>query len=410
MEMKVEIPIGRKEFIEKNVAKLNKKAVKLGCQPVTLEFSEIREIELDDAHGHAYKAFVLDATLNYEIPIINGWELICRYDGFEGPDGVVIFTSKVPEKEIPLLYIDKKEIACEHCGINRFRNHSMLMHNVETGEYKEVGSTCIKDFFGHDPKGFMLFATYNFSDLFNGEEGESYEYNGMGYKRGCDSLTAVLTLTAACIQKFGWVSRKTADAHSTEYNPLTPTSSDVQFWADPKNWNDAKYRNDRPEVTEDHIALAAATIEYFKGVSPNNDYLMNCHKLAEIGMVPSRMIGVACSMVEVYRKEVLRIEKKKIEFKESNWVGVVGQKLIDIVVKCIYNTSVESQWGASQLYILVDGDGNRFNTFYNGRGWKMKQGDKGIMKGTVKAHDTYKGDKVTKMTRVNMTDITEEEK
>jgi len=405
MEMKVEIPIGRKAFVEKNVAKLNKKAVKLGCPPVTLEFSEVREIEKTEESGEhhtsfnpgqKYIAYVLDATLNYEIPIINGWELICRYDDLEG----AVFISKVPEKEIPLEYIEKTEIACQHCGIVRFRTHSMLMHHIETGEYKEVGSSCVKDFFGHDPKGFMLFATYDFNSLFNGEEGEDYEYNGVGYRRYCDSLISVLAMTAACIQNFGWVSRKAA-----EEKLICATAESVLFWLNPKN-ND---KRDRPEVTEDHQALAAATIEYFKGMLPNNDYLMNCHKLAEIGMVPSRMIGVACSMVEVYRKEVLRIENKKIDFKESNWVGTVGQKLVDIVVKCIYNTSIESQWGASQLYILVDDNGNRFNTFYSGRGWSMKQGDKGIMKGTVKAHDTYKGDKVTKMARVNMTDITEAE-
>lgn len=408
MEIKVEIPVGRKAFVERNVAKLNKKAIKLECPKVQIDFSEPREIEkTDDITGIKHIEYVLDATLNYEIPIINGWELICRYDAYSGENGIVVFSSKVPDKEIPTQYQDKKEIHCDHCGIIRFRNHSMLMHHIETGEYKEVGSSCVKDFFGHDPKGFMMFATYNWNELFAGDDSEDYEYNGVGYHKGLDSLLEVLTMTAACIAKYGWISRKSADEYSTEFKPLTPTSEHVRYWSDPKVY--AKYPNDRPEITEDHVALAAATIEHFKAVDPKNDYLMNCHKLAEIGMVPTKMFGVACSMIEVYRKEVLRIEKKKIEFKESNWVGNVGEKIIDIVVKCIYATSVESQWGASQLYILVDDNGNRFNTFYNGRGWSMKQGDRGIMKGTVKAHDTYKGEKVTKMTRVNITDITEGE-
>lgn len=68
-------------------------------------------------------------------------------------------------------------------------------------------------------------------------------------------------------------------------------------------------------------------------------------------------------------------------------------------VECVFDVTVNSMYGTSELYIFVDKDGNKYKTFYSGRGWECETGDKVTLKGTVKKHEEYKGEKATMLTR-----------
>ena len=192
MKETVEIQKNRISYLTKAIEKLNKKARKLGCPEMVLTISpEERVVEITSPETGCFERVEVhvEATLDYEIPIIKGYELICTFDIEEIPgEDAIVLTSKVPDKVIPVEYLNKTEIHCEHCGLNRRRYHSMLMRNVETGEHIEVGSTCIKDFFGHNPRGFLWMAQIDFRDIIAGVERENFGdglHDNYAYGRGC---------------------------------------------------------------------------------------------------------------------------------------------------------------------------------------------------------------------------------
>lgn len=402
-----EISSGKKSYLIKKIEKINRKAFKLGCKPMVLTFGpEKRETVKHPETGSDFTKITCLAKLDYEVPIINGWELICRFDGMQGKNGLVVFTSAVPDKTIPAEWLNTDSIKCDHCKQNRFRNHSMLMHNIKTDEYKEVGSTCIKDFFGHDPKGFVYYSMFNWTDYFFGGEcdfeGGEYDYKGQSYMQGMDDLGVVLAMTSACIDEFGWVSGKLA----YEKN-ITSTKEMVSEQLNPPT---VKYKGwITVEVQDNHNDLTAETLDYFRNLDPkeiqDNDYMMNCFKLVQADLVPWRKMGTAVSMINCYKRFCLgEIERK--ERKVSEYVGEIGDK-IEVQITCVYETGINTQFGTSKLYIWIDDNGNVYKTFYSGCKWDMVKGETGLLKGTVKKHEEYKGSKNTMLTRCSVSDIVE---
>jgi DNA-directed RNA polymerase subunit RPC12/RpoP len=354
------------------------------------------------------------AKLEYEIPMIKGWELICTFDIVPMSDNEMeVFTSKVPGKTIPVEYQTKKEIHCDHCGHKRFRNHSMLMRNVKSGEYKEVGSTCVKDFFGHDPRGFMLYARFSidFPSIKEVQDGEDYGYSGQGYRMGCDNLTEVLAMTSAVIAVKGWKSATSA----YEYGGTSTKSMVSEQLNPPKNWKEDKFFV-KIYPGETDTEKATATIEYFKALTAeeigDNDYLMNCHKVSNHNMLPWKLFGVGCSMINAYERYLYgEAEKaKKADEPESNFVGELKERLKLIPVTCIFTKVIYSDYGydPSTLYIWKDDQGNKFKTFYSGSTWGMEVNDSCLLTGTVKKHDDYKGEKSTMLSRCIVSEIKDE--
>lgn len=420
-----------KGYVQKKVDALNKKAKKFGCKPLKLSFGP-DQIQFASKHGNtvfnpdAYEAYLLKckeqnrapmsmrkyvtclAKLEYEVPVIKGWELICTFDIVPmGKDEIEVFTSKVPGKLIPIEYQNKKEIHCDHCGHNRFRNHSMLMRNVETGEFKEVGSTCVKDFFGHDPRGFMMYArfSFDFPTVKEIDPDQEYEYHGQGYRMGCDDLMAVLTTTNAVIENHGWTSATVA----YEYNKRSTKNRVAEQLNPPTNY--IKMGIVLLDITEKDKEVAKATIEHFANLSAeeigDNDYLMNCHKVAKHSMLPWKLFGVGVSMISAYNRFLKgEAEKaKRASEPESNFVGELKERLKDIPVTLVYSRDIFTDFGESVLYIWKDAQGNKFKTFYSGSKWSMEDKETGILTGTVKKHENYKGEKSTMLTRCVVKDI-----
>jgi hypothetical protein len=424
------IRVDHLDVIMKRLQAHNRRAVKLGFPPATLKLLDDSVVKMrilfDGRHvsaGGAYDHlpakqvyFVADAELEYTIPVIDGWELISVFnlegaplikdsdgnpvlddDGNPTYGDRIVFTSTVPGKELPAKYLDKHEIHCDHCGHNRFRTRSMLMRDVANGMEKEVGSTCVKDFFGHDPKNLTWISYFNFEGLCE-DSVDFYAGGGGAYDMDTHGLMAY---TALAIRQFGWTSKGDAYGDPTK----TSTADDVFMLMDPP-------MNFNGEVmpTDDDRKLALDTIKHFSELDPGtNDYLVNCCKVVKLGYVPHKMVGVACSMVATYRRHV-QSELEKKDYPESEFVGEVGDK-VEANVKCLFFTEVSSDWGTSEFYIFINEEtGEVFKTYYGGVKWQVNQGDTCKIKGTVKRHNTdSNGRKATMLTRVNATDVVEGE-
>lgn len=401
MRETVHIDKSRVSYLKAKIEKLNKKARKLGCREMVLNIGTEETVtyvlrngrtvtELSENDVPVIVNVSVEATLDYEIPIIDGWELICTFDIMPVPEKNehVVFTSKVPDKTLPADYLNKTEIHCDHCGINRFRNHSILLRNLESGEYKEVGSTCVKDFFGHNPKGALFMAQFKFDKVLS----ELDEYcNNQGYRMyAAYPITTYLEMAAACIRKYGWVSKGTAWDDETKTS--TAVNVSIEF--------DLLRKNKEPLVPDEKDKeLAKATIEYFTNLDPeDNDYLTNCVKVVKLGYVPDRFEGVACSTIVTY-KRTLNVEKP--DTPASEYVGNIGER-INLRAECVYNMPLETMYGMSELYIFVTPAGEKVKTFYSGSKWSCDTGETYHLTGTVKKHEEYRNEKTTILTRVSV--------
>ena len=385
-----------------NIEKMNKKCRKLNCEEMKLTFDN-EHTKSFNHHPVSGRTLIspmiveyVDAHLEYEIPVIDGWELIATLDIYPGENDNQVLVSAVPEKEVPEHYKNRNEIACEHCGWNRNRYHSVLLQNTESNEYKEVGSTCVKDFMGHDPRGFLFMASIDFPAIASFKDEYVGSYGRRLYAYG---LKEVLVFTSAVIKKHGWMSKGKAyqleceSSASKVWDNLEP-SADVM-----------KHRKENLVKTDDDdVAVAEATIEYFENVdATDNDYLTNCQKIATLGYVPSKYMGFACSMVSSYQRVLNDKVKKEAEEKlpPSNWVGEIGDRLKDVRVKVVFTKVMPDRgWGESMLYIFRDALGNEYKTFYSGYKFNYDKDDEILLTGTVKKHDEFKGKKSTMLNRV----------
>lgn len=397
----------KKDGLLEAVKKFNKKAVKLGTSPMLVEWGEEKtrsfyKDEVAEVWGVLTVIHLQEVTVKYEIPKIAGWDLVCifDYEHYEVADNsdqtaLAVFTNTVPGKTVPFEYQDKKEIHCEHCGHNRYRKKSYLVQHEETGEYKEVGSTCLKDFLGHDPQNFLWFATAE-TRLADWDDEFGLGSFGSGDPIAYD-LLGILTLTSAMIKKYGWTSR--TEAYDDNWKTATADMV-IEYLNDKK-----RPKEDDLELDDDDKAIAEKTLEHFNGLDPqDNDYIMNCLKVIKLNAVPIKRLGIACSMIHVYRRYVEKQIEKANEL-PSEWFGNIGSKLEDCEVTCTFKTHCETMYGTSTLYKFMDNDGNIFKTFYSGYTWSVEQEEKVRLWGTVKKHDEWNDKKETLLTRCKVKEL-----
>jgi len=404
----IEILKSKKDAFIKNVKKFNKKASKLGAAPMVPEFGEERvhtfyASEAAEVMGVKTKIPYINVTVEYEIPKYNGWRLISVFDyedyKDEATDEVTraVFTSTVPDETLPAAYQDKDEIHCEHCGHNRFRVKSFLVQH-DSGEYKEVGSTCLKDFLGHDPRNFLFHA--GIQDVIKELE-EEYGSLGSSDVMSYD-LEGILCLTSAVIKKYGWTSR--SEAYESN-GGVTATADNVAYFlhTDP----DKIDVNDRVEIVDEDREIALKTLAYFKTLeNQDNDYIMNCIRVIKMNRVSDKRLGIACSMIPVYRRHLEKQIQAENEL-PSSWFGNIGSKLQECPVVCTFKTHVDTQFGTSVLYKFIDNDGNIYKTFYSGHTWEVEQDENVTLWGTVKKHDEWNGKKETMLTRCKVKELAE---
>lgn len=369
-----------KEWFTKQIEKLNKKAIRLGCDTITITFTGNTKLV-----PHPENDIILisyeEVVIKGESPYIEGWELVAVFQR-QSSD---IFVRTLPDKMIPKKYFQKNHIECEHCGFNRNRKKSFLL--LKDGEYKEVGSTCVKNFFEVDVKAFMFKASIDFYDIIDG--GATHNYINLPIEI---DLLRYIEMTARCIDEYGWTSITKASN-----NGGIPTVNHVDY-----QLFSVKKPEEILHPTDKNKEEAIKVIEYFKNIDEeNNSYLIQCKKIANAGYVPERFEGFAASMVYSYRKYI----EKEMENKNSTseWIGEVGQRinLDEVIVK--YENSFQGNWGITHLYKFDYND--NYITWFASKRQDVKVGDKVKFVGTVKKHDTYKGVKNTLCTRCKLSVI-----
>ena len=375
------LKINKKKLLSK-IGKLNKKALRLGFEPIGIYYTGNIKKETpkdDELHVIVYEEVVITG----ESPHIDGWDLIAIFQ----KQSDAIFVRTFPNKEIPKEYHEKIAIHCEHCGYKRNRKKSYLLR--KDNKYKEVGSTCLKNFFEVSIENFLFQASIDYGSMIS-EYGDISNFPILPKEI---DLIKFLEMTSRCIEEFGWMSKGKA-----EYTEHIPTVVHVTYQL--FTFREHMNPNEILVTTKFNTEEAVKVIDYFSNVTIGsiNSYMENCKKIAISGYVPGGFEGIAASMISTYKMSIEKeIEKARKSENPSEWIGIVSEKIdIDnVVVK--YANAFNGRWGLVHLY-KFDHNGNTISWFAS-RSQGVEVGDVLTLKGTIKKLDTYNDEKITVCTR-----------
>src|ERR1035437_7642277 len=362
-----EVPTERLAELRERLAKLNKTAEKLGCTPISLEVGEPFQRKGKDDYGNDTFAEFVSVFVTGEAPKLNGWSFVATLEHDE--NGTIIRRVPTFEAEVDLTrYRTATPDNCDHCGYKRRRNDTYIVTYVgegrddmeshvggydrpEIGTTAQVGSSCLKDFTGHNsPEQIARFCSY-LRDFIEDLRGGSYSEGTVTPRY---SLEELMSDAIMVVRQHGYISRRKA-----EETGEIPTGETVKL-----NFHDRRKNrthNGAPlfeiPTSEDHDK-AVKVIDYVQALTDEdleNDYLYNLFTVCKSGTLTDRQFGIAASAVLPYE----RTQRQQIEASaDSKWAPRTNEYLgepkdrIDVEFKVIQVYSYDSDYGVQYKHIL----------------------------------------------------------
>lgn len=380
------------DMVKARLDKLSKKAVKLGIPvPVITETKEWKEKKVKRNNlGKEIIEWIprLDVTVSCEEIKYGNYIHIASLDHTIGTSPII---NMVPGYTLPETYYNAG-CNCDHCGINRYRKNTYIFKSDEG--YKQVGSSCLKEFFGIDPSANLEF-TKSFNDISEWND-ESFG----GYIAPEYDIKMALLIAYNLVLEHGYVSNKVAMEKDIE-----STASLTSFYYYPPMMNDADeqiaYQNfmDKVYATDSSIIdnIISWGREHFLNQSSNGsaEYAHNMRIILDLESVPRKYLGYLVSVIAAYNKS--KIESKITKRFDNEFIGAVGDK---ITVNVLVNKIIEvyGNYGCSYINIMSQVESNNVVVWISSK-MVLTEGSSVTLKGTVKSLNNRDGKNQTVLTR-----------
>lgn len=348
-----QVPVEKVSKLKKLAAKLSKKGANIIC-------NEVGEPHLIKKDGLEYLAQDMEVEGTYKIP---GWDFLAYIEHSKGGNVV----SKVTNEPLDQSWYTATP-RCDHCHSNRDRKYTCLVKNTETGEIKQVGKSCLRDYTGMDMEIAADLATFintemdeyftDFSDVKNSVGPYTFLYAAYPY-----------------VKRHGYTKDTTAKAIIQDIYSL-PKASDEEI-DELVNW--LKRKN------EDTF----------------NEYFRNAWATLHLPAIERRHYNILASLVASYFRDKARMAQRQQEVANTEYVGKVGDKITFKVVTCTTISSFKSDYGYNNwvsILKLTDEEGHVYIWKTSGAGCLPGE----ILKATIKGHQEYRGEKQTVITRASV--------
>lgn len=392
------IPEANIERLRKKVKLIRSKCQKYGCdfkyEEVGDEYRTVRDNTGCKFFAHV---FIVETT---GTAVIHGWKLAAALEHTEKGN----FTELTDDVDIPALYYNSPPI-CEHCHSNRHRKETFIVRNVNTGEYKQIGKSCLRDFTG----GMSAEGSAAYASLLNEIRQLTHTQEGTSILQYFEAKE-YLRFVAETIRCFGFISSRAASEDSerstsmraAEYMKLQhggfqgpgqePYRKMLQAELDKVPFNASN-----PNTA----ALVDRAIAWGLGLDEVDSYTHNLVTVCKMNYITARHMDVLASLLPSYSRTMRRQEyaQRRMdayrEAQSSVWVGEIDAKITVTVqsIKCV--ASWGSRFGTMHMYRIVDTNGNIFI-------WKTTTvlGDNvKTISGIVRDHNEFNGAKQTELTR-----------
>lgn len=405
-----------KASCEKYFAKFSKK---MGIGKEDMGVKVVEYIKEQDPKDHAI--YYDKAVVEVMFPDVtaNNWEFIAKIDNDLHSESVI---RRVPgtTTEIPETYKHVDHTVCDHCGVNRFRTCVYIIHNKVTGDFKQVGSSCLGDFIGYKNIDAVLSMYLKFYD-----ELQEYKEREAPVSRGFITVDFnEFALYAYCvIKKLGYVSRKNSEELEGAKRPTADYlfdhfyCNDWQFGPCSKNPLFTREELEAMMETEDATTFAEKLNTFYNNEFMNNanaytsEFWTNFKIIIKDGFVKHNEIGYAAYAIFNYIKSTE--EKKAATARVSEHVpGNVGDK-VQLEVTCYAANMFENDFGVGEFVMMKDKEG-RTVVWKTGSNIKWDYATKQnvhihvdvdktyMVQATIKSFSEYKGIKQTNVTRLKV--------
>lgn len=305
--MRYNIPVENIEELRKAATRIQKKANKHGCKVVFEEVDEFFKTETtEDGNEITRKYIVVEAEGEAKA---EGWVFAgtIEHTGFGN-----ILRSVSDEHKIPERYRDA-EPYCEHCNTKRARKDTYVVFNEETGEFKQLGKSCLKEYTNGLSLNMVAMVLQWLKEV------EEYcSYSGTSHKVYFE-VKEVSKYFVETMRKLGWAN-SSAEESSTKNMALNfydldngcrwLTKEEKEKFENLKNKTEFNADNTTDEYIE-------AALDWAKGWDGNeyNDYRDNLKVIASMRYCEYKHLGYLASLFMAYDKamerEVKRMERNK---------------------------------------------------------------------------------------------------
>jgi len=378
--MKHDIPACNFYGLKHQIDRLNRRAPRLGCEPISLNVLRTYNKEKTDPITRlSYTQSRMEIEIIGESPQLEGWRLLAVVETLANGENLV---RCVPGCTVPESYRNT-DMHCDHCGTNRRRREVFILRH-EDGRTVQVGRTCIADFLGHVTASTLASrAEYLMSIEAAAKEAESDYYHGGGVIHR--DISSFLGTVAICIRRLGWLSRgKSEEGFAT---------ADIA-WAILTDFR-SKYITELVEknnivAEERDVELAKNALEWARKLDGGSDYLYNLGVACRQEHVNWRTTGIVASAIAAYQHTCEKQEKIKKERKSLSHVGEIGKRMdFEATVKRL--RYFDSDWGVRTMCLFEDAEGNHLVWWASRDLSEIEEGDYVKIKATVKEHGEYNG-------------------
>lgn len=339
-----------------------------------------------------------EATISGTAPRYEGWEFMAALDSLTTADGeaewVVRCAPGVTDESV-----DRGALragACDHCTTCRPNRRKLyLVRNVDTGEHRQVGATCVKDFLGWQAMPVFISPRDLDDELALG---------------GCSRTPAftprfVVVVALATVAAFGWVPRSRA-----QYDPKAVATASMMT---PYLIGPAAGRagdEDREVIAriQPHImdaearadeVIATVLGEFAEAAS---GYEANLRAALRAEYIELGQLGLLASIVPAYDRIVGRQAERQAQRDafEPEYLGDVGDKVEISGVITTAMTIDGYAYGTTQRLVVIRTE-TALVKFCSSAAWTydVDAGDQVTITATIKRLDVWRERKQTVVVR-----------
>lgn len=349
------IPEYKFDDLQKKAKQIQKKCQKFGCEVRFEVTGEVYKEIKDKGSKYTIKYIEVDCA---GIAKLGNWQCVGLID-FDDVGNIVI---PFVDIEFPNKYWNTP-CTCDHCHTNRKRTQGYLIQNVETGEFAQVGKSCLKDYTGID-----ISVAAAIAELNKEAEEVSRETSSIPASKKYFDTNDVLAYAYTVVKHLGYCSSTSVyqgnlgnEQDTTKFKVHTllkyfqGTANGIEAeWAE--NFV-AKYSEDF--YSEETMNTVKSIRDLCKGLADTDSYAQRLRGIALRDYITLSYLGICVSMVPYYNNYIKSKSISDNSLKTSAYQGKIGDK-IEITNPTI---SIVSSWNNAygntvHRYQIVSGSGD----------------------------------------------------
>lgn len=399
------IPTENMESFEKKIARIRRKAERA---KVDFSYKRLEPIQKEtDLPGVTVECVpvMVECKIHYE-----NWIVIAVLDHHEVGNVIHLVEGEwkpSAELALPSRFRTAKSF-CEHCNTMRSRNKTVVIYNTQTKQFKQVGTTCLREYTG----GIDAEAIAAFEEAIKSPE----EFLGVsGSSKFFIETKDYLSAVVATMSLYGFMSKKKAAEINEEvrYNnnikrvEATCTKA-VHLMTNNEKPNEMSNKWHNIYKSKDTEAFVEDALEWIKSYNEPNDFMENLRVICSGSHIKVSDVGFAACLMDLYKRH-LEYEKMRKQREQENeiyrYYGEVGEKVtLNGRLACV--TSYSTQFGVMFIYKMI----------YNSAifVWKTSKylgiddsGEEVNLVGTIKEHSEFRGVKQNMLVRCKVEIIKE---